>query len=57
MAFGDIAGVRLQSSKLLDIAERLRDRFWITLALRSYEDQAHLVGDWGTALRSCHEIT
>ncbi len=49
IALGDLGGVSFQSSKLLDTAEKLRDRFWLTVALRSHEDQAHLVGDWPTA--------
>ena len=49
IALGDISGLSFQSSKLLESAERLRDRFWLTIALRSHEDEAHLVGDWETA--------
>ena len=49
LAQGDLAGMRSQASALFTIAERLRDRFWLTMALRSNEDVAQLTGDWGTA--------
>ena len=49
IALGNLAEVRPQSSKLLESAEKLRDRFWFTVAFRSHEDEAHLVGDWTTA--------
>ncbi len=49
LALGDLARMRLQASALLTIAERLRDRFWLSMALRSNEDVAHLAGDWHTA--------
>jgi DNA-binding CsgD family transcriptional regulator len=49
LALGDLARMRLQASALLTIAERLRDRFWLSMALRSNEDVAYLVGDWHTA--------
>jgi DNA-binding CsgD family transcriptional regulator len=49
LALGDLARMRLQASALLTIAERLRDRFWLSMALRSNEDVALLVGDWHTA--------
>lgn len=49
IALGDLESVRLQASEILANAERLGDRFWMTLALRSHEDAAHLVGDWDSA--------
>ena len=49
IALGNLDSIRLQASEMLANAERLRDRFWLTLALRSHEDAAHLVGDWNTA--------
>jgi tetratricopeptide (TPR) repeat protein len=49
LALGDLARMRLQASALLTIAERLRDRFWLSMVLRSNEDVAHLAGDWHTA--------
>ena len=49
LAQGDLAGMRSQASALFTIAERLRDRFWLTMALRSNEDVAQLTGDWETA--------
>ena len=49
LAQGDLVGMRSQASALLAIAERLRDRFWLSMALRSNEDVAHLTGDWQTA--------
>jgi DNA-binding CsgD family transcriptional regulator/tetratricopeptide (TPR) repeat protein len=49
LALGDLPGMRLQAPAVLATAERLRDRFWLTMALRANEDIAHLVGDWQTA--------
>ena len=49
LALGNLEGMNFQAPTLLALAERLRDRFWLTLALRSYEDCAHLAGEWSTA--------
>ena len=49
LAQGDQEGMQFQASALLAVAERLRDRFWMNMALRSNEDVAHLKGDWQTA--------
>ncbi|MFQ6029417.1 MAG: AAA family ATPase [Dehalococcoidia bacterium] len=49
IGLGNLEGMNRQAPALLATAERLRDRFWLTCALRSYEDCAHLAGDWTTA--------
>jgi DNA-binding CsgD family transcriptional regulator len=49
LALGNLEGMNFQAPTLLALAEQLRDRFWLTLALRSYEDCAHLAGEWSTA--------
>jgi DNA-binding CsgD family transcriptional regulator/tetratricopeptide (TPR) repeat protein len=49
LILGSLDGMRLQAPAVLATAERLRDRFWLTLAFRSYEDIAHLQGDWQAA--------
>ena len=49
VALGDLAGLGRQAPAMLDQAERLRDRFWLNLALRLNEDLAHFTGDWQTA--------
>ncbi len=41
--------LRVEAESVLEIAQRLKDRFWITLGLRSKEDAAHLIGDWQAA--------
>ena len=46
---GDLTGMRRQASAALIQAEKLRDRFWLTMALRINEDVAHFTGDWQTA--------
>jgi serine/threonine protein kinase/tetratricopeptide (TPR) repeat protein len=49
LALGDLARMGRQASAALSQAERLRDRFWLTMALRINEDVAHFTGDWQTA--------
>jgi DNA-binding CsgD family transcriptional regulator/Tfp pilus assembly protein PilF len=49
LALGDLEAMKVQVPHLFALAERLRDRFWMTLALRSYEDCARLAGDWSAA--------
>jgi tetratricopeptide (TPR) repeat protein len=49
LILGSLDGMRLQAPAVQANAERLRDRFWLTLALRSYEDIAHLKGNWEAA--------
>ncbi|MFQ6031023.1 MAG: LuxR C-terminal-related transcriptional regulator, partial [Dehalococcoidia bacterium] len=49
IATGDLDRARQQSAELLAAAEQLRDRFWLSVALRTREDVAHLAGDWPTA--------
>ena len=46
LALGNLAEMRLQASTVLDQAEKLRDHFWLTMALRINEDVAHFIGDW-----------
>jgi len=48
-ALGDLEEARLQASALLPVADRLRDRFWLSLALRANQDAAQAGGDWQTA--------
>ena len=49
LALGDLAEMRLHASAMLAPAEKLRDRFLLTMALRANQDVAHVVGDWQTA--------
>ena len=49
LALGNLAGMRRHALPLIKISDRLRDRFWQTLAIRCNEDIAHLTGNWAVA--------
>ena len=46
---GDVEGERLQSPAMLAVAERLRDRFWLTTSLFFNAIGSRLDGDWPAA--------
>ena len=46
---GDRERARLHAAGGLELAEKLRDRFWLSTALSNNMDVSRLQGDWGTA--------
>jgi len=48
-ALGDLEGLRVSATAMLISAERLRDRWWLTSALRTNALIGHVTGDWQAA--------